>query len=68
MDNPSLFGAEQLAAGELPALWHFHSHGPKPVTEEAVPSAHKFTVGAVATATPLAEPHTPGSGFAHSLN
>jgi hypothetical protein len=33
------------------------------VTEDAVPALHKFVVGALVTATPLAEPHAPLSIF-----
>src|SRR5689334_19885598 len=36
-----------------------HSHGPVPLTPEAVPELHRPVVGALLTATPLAGPQTP---------
>jgi hypothetical protein len=41
----------------LPA--HVQVQGPVPVTAEVVPALHRLVVGALLTATPLAEPHTP---------
>lgn len=35
------------------------SHGPPPVTAEAVPASHSPVVGMLLTATPLALPHAP---------
>jgi hypothetical protein len=34
-------------------------HGPVPVTVEAVPDVQRLVVGAIETATPLAEPQAP---------
>jgi hypothetical protein len=38
---------------------HDHVHGPVPATAEEFPTLHKFVVGALDTATPLAVPQFP---------
>jgi hypothetical protein len=54
--------AEQLAGVPplLPA--QDQDHGPVPVTAEAVPALHRFTVGALLSAAPFDEPHKPLTG------
>jgi len=52
-------GAEQLAVVPSPAPAQVQSHGPVPVSVEAVPALHRLALGAIPAATPLAEPHAP---------
>ncbi len=61
-------GAEQLAVVPplLPA--QLQLHGPLPLTAEAIPAEHKLLVGALVTATPLAEPQAPLPAEALSLS
>jgi hypothetical protein len=49
----------------LPA--QLQSHGPLPVTADAVPVLHRLIVGAPLSVAPLAEPHTPFTGVPFGL-
>jgi len=52
-------GAAQEAAVPPFEPVHAQSHGPVPVTIEALPAAQRFVVGVLPTGTPFAEPHEP---------
>src|SRR6266436_4434541 len=52
-------GAEHCAVVPPLEPAQLQFHGPLPVTAEAAPVLHRFVLGAVLTATPLAEPHWP---------
>jgi hypothetical protein len=52
-------GAEHEAFLPLLAPAQVQSHGPVPVTDDADPLVQRLLVGAVVTAVPFAEPHTP---------
>jgi hypothetical protein len=47
------------ACAPPPTPAHVHVNGPLPATVDAVPTLHNPLVGALATATPFAEPHAP---------
>jgi hypothetical protein len=55
-------GAEQLAAVPPFEPTQLQSHGPVPLTADAVPVLHRLALGAELTATSLAAPQTPFTG------
>lgn len=64
--TPLMGGLASGAAQELveppPEPVHIQPQGPVPVTVVAAPVVHRFAVGLLLTATPLAEPHMPLTG------
>src|ERR1039457_3832895 len=60
--DPVVWGAEHCAV--LPPLLpaQLQAHGLVPLTEDAVPDAHRFVVGAAFVGTPSALPHAPVTG------
>jgi hypothetical protein len=51
--------AEQLAVAPPPDPAQVQSHGPAPVTVDAVPALQRFVVGALVRSAPFEEPHAP---------
>lgn len=61
-DGGALLLAEQDAVVPPLAPVQVQAHGPVPETDDAVPIAQRFAVGADGTVVPFALPHTPLTG------
>src|SRR5437667_313636 len=51
------FGAAHDASAPPATPAHVHENGPLPLTDDGAPTEHSPDVGALAVATPFAEPH-----------